>query len=125
MIERQPDCHKSEVRLQRVTSQKLLHRRRSHRRGQTMTEYVLLLAYIGIFTVQAMESLSFITVKEYVYTNCTLIVGNMQGQSQASQMSAVDNYLSNSNSWQHADANKIASAVTEIHSEMHQAIYGY
>jgi hypothetical protein len=125
MTKQQPDCHRSEVRFLRATSPKLLHRRPSRRRGQTLVEYVLILAYVGVFTIQAMESLAFITVKEYVYTNCTLIIGNMQGQSQTKQMSAVDNYLSDPSIWQHADANKIASAVSEVHATMHKTIYGY
>jgi Flp pilus assembly pilin Flp len=125
MAERHSSYITSKTRFQRVSFLKFSHRRTVRQRGQTMTEYALIIAYVSLFTLQALQNLAFITTKEYVYTNCSLIVGNMQGQNSDSQMSAVDTYLSDPNSWKHADASKIASAVAEIHNTMHTTIYGY
>jgi len=125
MTERHPDCPTSEVRFPRATSPKLLHRRPWRRRGQTVTEYALILAYVGILTIQAMDALSFATRKEFISTNCSLIVGRMQGQSKDKQMAAVDAYLTDPANWQHADINKILTAILEIHVKMQSVIYGY
>jgi len=100
-------------------------RRRPTQRGQTTTEYILIVAYVSIISLQMLEFVSFINTKEYVIINCTLLVGNMQGQTAARQMAAVDNYLSDPDIWQHVDADKIASTVAEIHAQMHTSIYGY
>lgn len=98
--------------------------RRNRRRGQTLTEYVLLIAYISIFTLQAMDSMSFTTKKEYVITNCSLIVGQMQNRSKVAQLAAVIEYLTAQSTWGNADPAQVAKAQAQILATMIDVIYG-
>ncbi len=123
MAEQHPGYRKSESRSRRAFSPALF-RRRIARRGQTLTEYGLLITYLCLFTIQAMQSMGFTTTKEYVITNCSIIVGRMQNRSQDDQMSAVDAYLSDPSSWNNADSDKVAAAVQQIHDTLHHVIYG-
>jgi hypothetical protein len=124
MLKQHSDFKKSEAGFRRIGS-RFYSRRRVARRGQTMTEYVLLLAYLSLITLQALQNLGFITAKEYVIANCSLIVGNMQGQSPDSQYTAISNYLSDPHTWGNADASKVAAANAQILGSFHQSIYGF
>ena len=125
MTERRFTCEKKEVRFQRATSPLFFRRKGSRRRGQTLTEYVLLLAYMSIFTIQALQSLGFSTKKEYAITSCSLLISELSTQSQNNQMSAVDTLLGDPTTWGDSDPNQVAAAVLQIHNTMHVIIYGY
>lgn len=124
MITQYSDCKYGEAGFRRKSSSLFSRRRSTQRRGQTMVEYTLILAYITIVSLQALQNLSFITLKTYNFTNCSLIVGSKQGQNPDTVMAAVDIYLSDPSHWQQGNVNQIASAVTELHDHFHVVLYG-
>jgi len=104
------------------------HKRLRSLRGQTLVEYALIIAYISVVSLQAMDYLGFIAQKQYVYVNCVAIVANTNNQqiasslNQSNEMTAVNNYLATAfskypSSWS-------APAVLEIKNRMSGIIYG-
>ena len=124
MTDQHSDCKNSEARFRRIGSPLFSRRRTMRRRGQTMVEYTLILAYITIVSLQALQNLSFITLKTYNYTNCSLIVGNMQGMSPDPIMAAIDLYLADPSHWQRGDINQVSAAISDIHDHFHVILYG-
>jgi len=103
-------------------------KRLRNRRGQTLVEYCLILAYISVVSMQALDYLGFIAQKQYVYVNCVTIVANTNNQgipssaNQSNEMTAVTNYLATAfakypSSWS-------GPAVLEIKNKMSSIIYG-
>jgi Flp pilus assembly pilin Flp len=103
-------------------------RRLRSRRGQTLVEYALIMAYISVVSMQAMDYLGFATTKDYVYINCVAIVANTNNQSiptaqnQSNEMTAVNNYLATA--FAKYPASWSGPAVTQIQSRMSSIIYG-
>ena len=97
--------------------------RRAGRRGQTLTEYGLIIALITVTALQAMDYVGFLSVKEYATINCTLLIARMEGHSSEVIMSAVDDYLSQSSTWGNEKESWVIPAAVEIHAKMHDLIY--
>jgi Flp pilus assembly pilin Flp len=72
---------------------------RLSRRGQTLVEYALILAYISVVSMQVLDYLGFATTQQIAYVNCVAIVANTNNQSlpaaanESAEMTAVNNYL--------------------------------
>ena len=104
------------------------HKRLHTRRGQTLVEYALIIAYVSVVSMQAMSYLGFIAQKQYVYVNCTAIVANTNNasisstQNQANEMTAVNNYLATA--FSKYPAAWSGPAVIEIKNKMSGIIYG-
>jgi Flp pilus assembly pilin Flp len=104
------------------------HKLPRNRRGQTLVEYALILAYISVVSMQVLDFLGFAAQKDYVYVNCVAIVANTNNQNisatqnQSNEMTAVNNYLATA--FAKYPASWSGPAVTQIQSKMSSIIYG-
>ena len=103
---------------------------RRNRRGQTLVEYALLLAYISVVSMQVLSLMSFVARKQYMYVTSVAIVANTNNQgipddvNKAREMAAVAAFLSQSSNWGNVPASWASAGYTEVYNRISGIVYG-
>lgn len=100
-----------------------------NRRGQTLVEYALLLAYISVVCMQVMSLMGFVARKQYMYVTAVAIVAKTNNQNisaaanRAAEMSAVASFLSQSSNWGNVPASWASAGYTEVYNKIYAIVY--
>jgi Flp pilus assembly pilin Flp len=102
--------------------------RNRRRSGQTLTEYALIMAYISVVAIQAMDNIAISATESLIDVNCGLIIAQVRNpnlsdtENSVIEYDAVLSYLAAYNYGNFSDADK-AKIFQSCYSHMVQTIY--